>query len=411
MSENLLGNDVAALYEYVFRKSKYSKQLMRQFFKAGTVSTHGGAINTTYGALVYDQVNREANVHAFIKKVPWEKSGFRVTTSNPTTKGYGGADPGSVGTVVDYTPSELKSIPGFIHSPFDMTLAAGFRAGVDDGLDLWDWLVAINRDGHAQLLNEELLTSAQVEANVGGAVTDPKNETAGGARGKGLESLDRLISADAEEDDLGGSGSGWYDVYEGDVDRDTATTYDSVICRPDASQTTFGTNLPFQLAGVDFLLDTTANNGADPSSQMFVTQRTSKRLLYDELGAQGRFDLTEVKAKLDLNGLSLTSTQEGRDINFAVRAYQGVPIVCDRWVPSNGTTARTATAADGGTGHGHWYLLDQRHIHLKVGIPTIMASTDNPVVRGQFDTRALYLTAEQLYATRFNVHGKLRSIS
>lgn len=423
---DLLNQDVGTYYEHAYRRGAIQR-FARAFFKAGDVSGLAGAINVTFGALVYDQVNRETNAHAIIKKEDWERSGFRVTTSNPNTKLFGGADPGlvganfpfgtapsGVGTMVDVSPTELKTIPAFVHTPFDLTLDAGFRARHDDGLDVWEWKLAVMRDIHAQGLSEETLRSAEAAQGVStAATTDAKNDitnTSNDAEGRGLENLDRLFASEDERDDLAGNANaGWYDVYEGDVDRDTATTFDSVVVRGDGSKTTFNLNVPFSIDGLNTLLDDTETNGADEDSQVFLTRRDTRRAFYNELGSAGRFDLTELQAKLDMAGLSTSATHEGRDVTFAVRAYQGRPFVVDRNVPSNGTVV--TSFPHGGTGKGRVFLLDQRYIHYKVGFPTLFVDVDNPVIRGQFDTRALYLTAEQLYVTRFNVHGKMRSIS
>ncbi len=405
-SPDLLGDDVGSYVAWALEKGAYPRFARKFFGKSGDVSNLSGAINFTYGAIVYDHVNREANAHAIAKKEPWERHGFRVTTSDPSTKVYGGADPGSVGNVIDTSPTEMDSIPGFIHSPFDLTMDAGFRAQHDDGLDVWEWKLAIMRDVHAQGLNQQLLIDAENQAaNTDGNTTDAKNEDdAGNLNGSqdtdpaGLESIDRLISSDAEEDDLGGSNTGWYDVYEGDVDRDSSTTFDSVVVRANGDKGTFGTDLAFQIKGLDTLIDDTEKNGADPTAQVFLTNRTSRRAFYDELGSQGRFDLTTVETKLDMNGLSVSATHPGRDVTFTQRAYQDRPIVVDKSVATDSNDM------------GRWYLIDQRHLHLKVGFPTLYVDVDNPVIRGQFDTQALYLTCEQSYMTRFNTSGKLRSL-
>lgn len=402
MADQLLGNSVGDFYAYAFQRGKVPA-FAGQFFKTGNVSGLAGAINVTYGALVFDQINREVNAHAIVKKEVWERSGWRVTTSNPTTLGYGGADPGSVGAVVDFTPTEIYTVPGYLHTPFDVTMDAAFRAQHDDGLDIWAWKRAIMRDAHAQLLNIEFLRSAAAEGNAIGAggSSDPKN--AGG--GKGLESLDRLISSTAEAT-VFKTGAGNYDVYETIGDRDAGTAYDSVIVRPDGSQATYGTNLPFQVTGIDTAIDTTEDNGADPSACVMLCGRGSRRKFYNELQAAGRYDLTSVQAKLDMAGLQVTATHPGRDITFTVRAYSERPFVSDKNVPSNGTTQ-----PNGGTGTQHIFGLDQRHVQMMVGFPTLFVEVDNPVIRGQFDTKALYLTAEQAKVTRFNTSFKVRSIS
>lgn len=401
-------NDVPGFIDWAMKSNAYPR-FARKLFKTGNVAGLGGAINIAYGSVTYDQVNRESNGVAVMKKVPWGTSGHRVFTGNPAVKGYGDADPGAIGAVIDTSPSELSTIPAFLHSPFDLTMDAAFRAQHDDGLDVWQWKVAVMRDIHAQLINEEWLRSAEGEAaDLTANTSDAKND----ANGKGHESLDRLIASSAEEDDLGhATYTGGYDVLEGEVDRDTATTYDSYVVRPDGELGSFGSNVPFQMKGLNQALDRTEDNGADPRSQILLTGRDTRRAIYDELSGHGRVDLTDVQAKLDLAGLSPTSTHAGRDISFAVRAYQQRIIVTDKHVASNGTSDWGTNSANGGTGKQHIYGIDQRHVFLKLGFPTLFVDVDNPVIRRKFDTEALYLTCQQGMATRFNTSFKVRSIS
>lgn len=409
-NQDLFGGDIAALYEYCLTKGSAPQFIKNFLLKAGgTVSDMAGAINVVYGSLVYDLPNRETNMHAVIKKMPWEISGYRYTGSNPTTKLYGGSDPGSIGTDIDTTPSELTSIPGFVHSPFGLSADAAFRSRHDDGLDAWEWKRANLRDIHAQGLNEQLLNSARSEAVAIGAggSSDPKNA----GNGVGIDTVDRVIANTTEAAQFK-VGTGNYDLFEAQVDRDAANAnFDAVVVRPDASAVNTATNLPFQVDGLDYVLDTTEDNGADEASQVIVTSRQTRRALYKELATAGRFDLTgQVQAKITMAGLSPTATHQGRDVSFTVRTYQGRIIVADRNTPQNGTAKRSATVPDGGTGLGHMYVIDQRHMHLKVGFPTLYIEADNPILLNAFRTRALYWTCEQLYFTKVPVHGAVKNI-
>lgn len=408
MANDLLGDQIGSLYEYALTKGRmpFHRNMQRKLFKTGDVSNLGGAINVVFGAPVYDTVNREANAHTVLGTQPWERSGFRtadLSNADPSTRVTGGADPGTV-SIVDAAPTEISGKPAFLHTAWDITMDAGFRTEHDDGLDAYEWKRQIYRDIHAEGLNIELLRSAEAESSsIGGTNTsDAKNS----GNGQGLESLDRAIASDAEEDDVAGTGTGHYDLFGGDMDRDSGTDYDSVVVRPDGSKGTFGTNLTFQLAGVDQVINDTEDNGADPSSQIFLTGRDTRQLLDDEFQSQGRYDAGQVTAKLDMNGLTPSATHDGHDLAFTLRSYRDRPIVADKNVPANGTTA-----PDGGTGSSHLFLMDQGEIHMKNGWPTLYFDIDNPAVRGQFDTRALYVTAEQLYPTNPRVSGKVRSIS
>jgi len=389
--------NIGEMVEWAYNQQHYVPFLKGYFAKTGNVAGHSGAINPTYGAVVYDHVNREANGHAIFKKEMWERSGFRVLTTNPPTKGYGGADPGSIGAVVDLSPDELSTIPGFLHTPFDLTLDAGFRSQHDDGLDLWSWKKAAERDVHVQLLNEELLKNAESESVTldTNNTTDAKNDANG--TGKGMETIDRLYSSDAEEDAIAAVGTGHFDVYEGAIDRDSATTYDAHVIRPDGSKLTFGTDLPFQTKALDKAINFTEDDGGVASAQVWLTGRDTRQAVYDELKAHGRFDLSQVQAKLDYQGLSQTALHPGRDISYTTRAYQMRPFVVDKNVAVDGID--------------RIYLPDMRNIHIRVGFPTLYVEVDNPVIRQKFDTQAIFLTCEQIYVTRFNTSAKIRSIS
>lgn len=400
MTEDLLTNEVGAYYEYALTKGNHPWHQWAQkrvLNKTGDVSNLGGAINTVFGAPVYDHINREYNAHAILKKENWDRSGFRFTTSDPGTPVTGGADPGTV-TIVDASPSEQDSRPAMLHTAGDITLEAGFQATHDDGLDVYEWKYMIYQDIHANGLNQELLRDAETEA---GALTANTSDAKNDANGQGLETLDRAIASDAEEDDVGGSYTGAYDIFgDGQAsawDRDSTTTFDSVVVRPDGSKGTFGTDLTFQIAGVDQVLNDTEDDDADPDSQVILTGRDTRQLLDDEFASQGRYDLTEVQAKIGFDGLTASATHDGRDISTTLRAYKGRPIVTDTNVPSDGSS--------------RLYVIDQRKMHMKVGFPTLFFSIDDPAIRGQFDERFLYVSAEQLYNVDPGKHGKVRSIS
>lgn len=402
-------NTVADLVDYSLAKGNYG-YFQRMLSKSGDVSTLSGAINIVYGSLVYDQVNRESNIHAIFRKTGWDRSGFRETSSDLAAPLSGGADIGdSLAAVGDMVPSEVFGEPAFLHNTFDLSLEAGWKANHDDGMDIWDWISQIQRDQHAHGLSKELARSAEAEANDFGAnTTDAKN----GANGNGLESLDRAIASGAEEGVYGGTYTGTYDLYGGTWDRDAASSiHDSVVVRPNADTSFSTTPQPFQMKGLDYVIDTTENNGANPTTSIILTGRTTRRKLYNELETYARGQYDEASAKLDLGGLQMTSTSQGRDVTFQVRTYQGRPIIADKSVASNGTSDWDANSANGGTGSPHIYVIDSTAIHIKTGFPTLYVDGDNPIYRGEFSTKALYLSCEQLFPTRANVHGKVRDIA
>ena len=419
-STSLLTDDVMEIYQYAARKHLFPKFVggfniggHRVITRTGDVSSLGGGINVVYGAPVFDQVNRAANETAATKTENWVKSGFRVELSDPAKSLFGGADPGIVGgdyaapggTVVDVDLRELDSIPGFVHTPFDLTQDAAFRGRHDDGLDLWEHKLAIGRDHHQKGMNREFLATVATTGTLVPTADAKNDNTANGGTGTGvgIESKDRLIASAAEAALFSPVvHPSWYDVYEGQVSRAAPSQFDSVVVDGAGAALTTLTPTAFLLDSLEALIDGTHENNADEKSQYFSTGIDTRRKIYRELRSIGRADATERQAKITLQGINQAGTQAGRDVTFAVRVYEERMILADSDIGNDGIIGIGEIA----TG-SHVYLTDQRHIHKKVGFPTIYADVDNPVVRGQFDTLALFLSCYQNYMTRFNTSGKV----
>jgi uncharacterized membrane protein len=107
-----------------------------------------------------------------------------------------------------------------------------------------------------------------------------------------------------------------------------------------------------------------------------------------------------------LLALSLAGWREARaNERLAVQAVQGI-------VTEASTNCAQVTALH--PYHQRVAEGEQAPEGLRIGMSKdlmTIGDVDNPVIRGQFDTRALYLTCYQAYATRFNTSGKVRSQS
>ena len=433
MSEVIFDGSLASLYEYAYNSGAIGAHApwAEPFFKAVNIAGGSGftaapgAFNPVYGAVVYDQINRETNAHAAIKKVGWTRAGIRITTatgSGAYANGFGGYDPGALvptgQSTVDSIPIELDTVPTLLWTPIEATQGILARAKHDDGLNLWDWLAALGRDRHQQLINKELLRSPVVEsAAINASNTDPK----AAGNGKGLESIRRFLTNAAEATGKAtGGNTNNFDVYQGQIDRTSASAdyFESVVLRPDATDTGFGitSNLPFQLTGVNALIDQTEGNGGSVGNRIFLTGRDMHRAINDEVSTSGRTQLEVVEAKLDYNGLSPSALLAGRDVSYVLRSYQQTPIVVDRMVPSNGTTAGnggvgTFAYQDGGTGTSDLMLLDQRDVEIRVMYPTLWATADNPAYLGRHSSVGTYATFEQLLFERTNRSGCVTSVA
>jgi len=354
--------------------------IMRHLAKADapiTAAGMTGSRNVMYGAVVYDQLNKESNLHAILPKTVWNLSGFRVSDADPVQKVTGVAEGATLPDTVKPNITELDGEPSFLVTTWDITDKMDFTSRHDDGLgDPAAYFREYFGKVHASGLNEMLC------AEVIPGATNTTN-----AKGNDIESIDRMISNNSEANAFQTTGRGWYDVFEGQVSREAPSIFDSYVDHNS------GVARPLSLTMMDNIIQNVQDAGAS-NNLVFVTGRDTQDSLKRLVGPQWKIDMSPVDVGITMDGIT---TSPGKDVDMRVNSYDGIPIFTTIDIPKD-VKSRI-------------YLLDLDHIEIRVGMPTVYLEADNKLALDSLKIKYAYLTVEQLYATRFNVHGKIRDLN
>jgi len=375
----------SGLCDYLARLIPGPVEQLRKLEKADEAydtSNITGYDNVMFGAMVYDQVNREQNAHAILPKVAWPKTrGLRILNGTPSNKGSGVSEGGALPDTGRVDVTEVYSEPAWMMSTWEITDQLLFQAAHDDGIgNLEAFKRAKWAEFHGQLLNETLLVDAEGEASSATANTT-------NAKGSDIESLDRMISNDSEEDAFGGSYTGWYDVYNGAVDRDSAGIGECVVSHNS------GTDRALTLGLIDSVLQELEDNGAKRKNLVMLTGRDTLTRIKQLVGPQWKIDMPTFEAALTINGVQSAS---GANVDLRVRSYEDIPIFVDKNVPSDGIS--------------RIYFIDRSAMEIRVVAPTLYLKTSDKILLDELKNKYAYLTVEQLYCTNFKTQGKIRDL-
>ena len=386
---------------------------------APIATSTAGVFNAVFGAYAWAQLNLEANAFGVLPKYPWDKSGWRVIRTkadsicdaggcNNTTFG-GTIEGGLIADAVKPTFVELDIRPKTLQYPIAATEVMEWLATHSKD-DIWGGLGSLRLFGavqHKELLNRMLLADVELPAVTNCGAFGGTND---------LESLDRIVSNDAEEDALGGScGTDMYDPWRGNtsvVDRDAPS--DAAFCSTVTSASgTIGTN------GVitddtlrTFLRDIRIAAGKDPN--VFLGSHE----VYSEV--QGLYmpsvrianPYGEALVQIDVNGIQ---TFKGTGVGIHVDSIYGVPFIPTKDAPSNSCDSSEIGrlfALDTSDAEGYGYP----RIGIMVNIPTeyyeaTRRTPGYPYVTGKFVEEGLFRTMGETACRHFKSQGKLRDIS
>lgn len=388
----------------------YNRNLIRKADAPVTTSTTG-TFNAIFGAYAWAQLNLEANAFGILPKHAWDKSGYRVITAKPTmttTNGNttlgGTAEGGTIAETVKPTLQEIDIRPKTAQLPFSASevmewLATHSKDDIWGGLGSLRLYMAVQ---HKEFLNRMLL--ADVEKQAADASANNTGTT-------NFESLDRIISNDAEEDALGGTYAGNYDPWAANatVDRDSGTTFD---CTVESASGTIGTN------GVltddtlrTFLRKIRIAAGKDPN--VFLGSHE----VYSEI--QGLYmpsvripnPYGEQLVQIDVNGIQ---TFKGTGVGIHVDSIYGIPFIPTKDAPSNSDDATEIGrlfALDTSDAEGYGYP----RIGISIAIPTeyyeaTRRSAGYPFVNNAFVEKGVFRTMGETVCRHFKSQGKIRDI-
>ena len=385
----------------------YNRNLLRKADSPVTTSTTG-TFNAIFGAYAWAQLNLEANAFGILPKYPWDKSGWRVITAKPTLNTNSGnttlggtAEGGAIAETIKPTLQEIDVRPKTAQLPFSASevmewLATHSKDDIWGGLGSLRLYMAVQ---HKEFLNRMLL--ADVEGNVSsGAYTGTTD----------FESLDRIVSSNAEETALGGSGSEEYSPWgNANVSRDSSSTFDSTV---ESASGTIGTN------GVltddtlrTFLRKIRIAAGKDPN--VFLGSHE----VYSEI--QGLYmpsvripnPYGEALVQVDVNGIQ---TFRGTGVGIHVDSIYGIPFIPSKDAPSDsGDSAEIGRlfALDTSDAEGYGYP----RIGIQVAIPTEYYEATRrtpayPFVNNAFVEKGVFRTMGETVCRHFKSQGKIRDI-
>lgn len=405
-------NPITTIDEFVSIFYGEGRNLLRKADAPITTSTTG-SFNSVFGAYAWAQLNLEGNFFSVLPKTPYTRSGWRVITAKPspasdsthTDKG-GVSEGGTISDSVKPTLAEIEVRPKTMHLPFSASEVMEWMATHSQD-DIWGGLGSLRlfmAVRHKELMNQAI--AADVEK--------PAADATGNHTGTlDFESLDRIVSADAEEDTLGGTYTSFYDPWvasESDIDRDSGITYD---CTVKSASGTIGTNGVLTDDVIQTLLqDIRIAGGKDPT--VFIgSHKAYKEIqsIYMPSVRIGNPYDNEQLVQIDVNGVK---TFKGTGVGIHVDAVYGLPYIPSKDAPSN---------ADDTTEIGRIFALDtsdpegygKPRIGIDVAIPTeyyeaTRRTPGYPYINGKFAEEGLFRTLAEVVCRHFPSQGKIRDI-
>jgi len=388
----------------------YNRNLLQKADAPVTTSTTG-VFNAIFGAYAWAQLNLEANAFGILPKTPWDKSGWRMITAKPTlnttnsnTVLGGTAEGGLIAETAKPTLQEIDVRPKTAQLPFSASevmewLSSHTKDDIWGGLGSLRLYMAVQ---HKEFINKMLL------ADVEKVAADASGNWSGTLD---FESLDRIISSNAEEAVTGGTYTTNYDPWAANatVDRDSGTTFDSTV---ESASGTIGTN------GVltddtlrTFLRKIRKASGKDPN--VFLGSHE----VYSEI--QGLFmpsvrianPYGEQLVQIDVNGIQ---TFKGTGVGIHVDSIYGIPFIPTKDAPSNASDSSEIGrlfALDTSDAEGYGYP----RIGIQVAIPTeyyeaTRRTPSYPFINDAFVEKGVYRTMGETVCRHFKSQGKIRDI-
>ena len=388
----------------------FNRNLIQKADAPITTAT-SGTFNAIFGSYAWAQLNLEANAFGILPKYPWDKSGWRMITSRATlntTNGNtvlgGTSEGGLIAETAKPTLQEIDVRPKTVQLPFSASevmewLSSHSKDDIWGGLGSLRLFMAVQ---HKENINKMLL--ADVEKQAADASANNTGTT-------NFESLDRIISSDAEENALGGTYTNMYDPWAANatIDRDSSTTFDSTV---ESASGTIGTN------GVltddtlrTFLRKIRVAAGKDPN--VFLGSHE----VYSEI--QGLYmpsvrvanPYGEALVQIDVNGIQ---TFRGTGVGLHVDSIYGIPFIPTKDAPSNSsdsTEIGRLFALDTSDAEGYGYP----RIGIQIAIPTEYYEATRrtpayPFVNNAFVEKGVFRTMGETVCRHFRSQGKIRDI-
>lgn len=363
---------------------------------APVLTTTTGVYNAVYGAMVWAQLNREANAFGLLPKYPWLRSGWRVITARAAASGGGVAENGDIPATIKPTFAELSAKPKTIAHAFDVSEVQGYLASqsLDDAIGSMEQLRPEMATHHREMINVMLLRDVSAEASDAGAARDSTEDS----NWNQFESLDRIVASDGEEDQFGGSYANWFDPWGTTVDRDSGTTYDSYVSHNSGTDRALTDEL------IRTMFYQTKSAGGNTNVVLTGLDTYSKvQGIYD---AYVRYNpVGESTVRFSVNGIE---TSQGTSVGIHIPSLYGVPLVTSKDAPQDTLSRIFFLDTSDPEGYG------QPRLGIQIAKPTQYfeagIDTGTPHALGRLGTEGMFRTMGELICKHFPGQGKLRDL-
>jgi len=342
---------------------------------AGAVSSDvTGVLNRTYGALVWAQMNQEANVFGALPKTTWVRSGWRVKTAFATSAATDIALSGETATLPSAVRPDIMTVyatPKIQAITFDVTDVVEALAS-QSADDIWGAAHQVRAEIGTEFvkrINQQLLRAADTSTTA-------------------LETLDKICGKNAE-------GTNYGTIYG--ISRSTNSWAEAYV-----NNSSTGRSLTDALVR-DVLTGTRSRGGN--TNVIFTGYDTYAALLGLYTTFVRYMPLSETKAQFGVNGIQ---TAAGLDVGINIAALYGIPLIqsVDCPISTNGSIS-------------NMYFVDASDPE-NYGFPRLSISVLRPVeyfesrdyvLLNKFVVRGVYRMIGETVARHLYGQGKLRDIT
>ena len=335
-----------------------------------TLTSSSNVLTTTYGKILWDQINMEYNTFGILPKRPWDRRGWRMISARGTAGG-GIAENAALPDTDQPTIAVASAAPKTIAHNFDVSYQLLLEAEGEDDI-IGDPLSTYREKRaleHSKAMNEHLMTDFDTLA------------------GNNLESLDRLCATNSEQSGVGAT-TGDEDIFG--IDKSANSWADPY------SDHNSGTDRTLTISMLNNLIRTTQPYWSDPTGRncVLLTGHDTADEIAELLQPQQRF--VDVYLNNGIQRNSVSTREGGVEGGFSVLTYKTLPIFETIDAPQD-TISRI-------------YLLDLGHTFLKMLAPTQYFETNDPFALNKLNHEGMYVTIGELNCMVFKANGKIRDL-
>lgn len=344
-----------------------------------------GALNRVYGALLWSQINQEANMFGALPKTTWVRSGWRVKKAFGFTAS-GGAT--SLGV------TETGALPAPVYPDIQTVYAVPkMESEVFDVSDILEALATATADdvyGAVHAIRAEIGT--EFVKGINQQILHTTAEVASSGWSNQFETLDRVVSTPSEF-----STTTFSNVYN--LTRTGADTWSNA--NVDFSSTL--RSLTDNMMRVD--LQTMRANGGNPTVAVtgYDTYAVIQGMYYNFVRY---LPLSETKAQFGVNGVM---TGAGIEAGIQIASLYGVPLIQSVDAPNGGGTGEISRLFFLDTSDPEGYGFPR--LGLSILRPLEYFETRDFVLLNKFVIRGVYRIIGETVARNLHGQTKIRDIT